>query len=571
MARLPHTRAAHYALLLTATAALTLPGLGSFSLWDIDEGLNAEAAREMLESGNWVVPTFNFKPRTAKPALLYWLQAFSYQRFGVNEFAARLPSALATAAAVLLTYELGRRMFAPSTGLLAGVVLVSTVQVCVLAHAATPDALLLACLMLTFWLFWTGYASGGRRWTWTVGLGCGLAVLAKGPVGLALPAAVIGYYLLAQRELRRLFDARLLGGLLLVVLVAGPWYALVGAETHGAFLRTFWRTENVGRFLSAMEGHSGPVVYYPLTILIGLAPWSIVLGAVVWEALREARRTEDRGQRTEDRGQRTEDSKDSLSSVLCPLSSDATRFLLCWAVVYVGFFSLAQTKLPNYVLPAYPPLALLTAHYLDRWRRGEVRPARWVLPVALGSLAAVGVVVAAGLLVAGGALAPAVLGDRAVAGLAGWAWVGLVPVLAAAAGVWCLRRERRAGLIAGLAAGAVAFVGLMATLPVRAVDAYKAPRPLVATAGACQPGEEVRVGCYAYFQPSLVFYCRREVSELLTEQQALEFLRSPLPAYLVCPATVGEALAARAAGACRMADRRPDLFRGTDIVILTNR
>src|SRR6516164_10699300 len=104
MLRIVHNRFFHYALLLITTAALTLPGLGSVSLWDIDEGLNAEAAREMLESGDWVVPTFNFKPRTAKPAMLYWLQAYSYRHFGVNEFAARLPSALATAAAVLLTY-----------------------------------------------------------------------------------------------------------------------------------------------------------------------------------------------------------------------------------------------------------------------------------------------------------------------------------------------------------------------------------------------------------------------------------------------------------------------------------
>src|SRR5947209_16621778 len=135
MARIWNNRFSHYVLLLTVTAALTLPGLGSISLWDIDEGLNAEAAREMLESGDWVVPSFNFKPRTAKPALLYWLQAISYDRLGVNEFAARLPSAVAGALAVLLTYELGRRMFSPVTALLAGTILISTVQVCVLSHA----------------------------------------------------------------------------------------------------------------------------------------------------------------------------------------------------------------------------------------------------------------------------------------------------------------------------------------------------------------------------------------------------------------------------------------------------
>src|SRR5947209_15740704 len=122
MARIWNSRLIHYLVLLAVTAALTLPGLGSISLWDIDEGLNAEAAREMLESGDWVVPTFNFKPRTAKPALLYWLQALAYRQFGVNEFSARLPSVIAGALAVLITYELGRRMFGSMTGLLGGVI-----------------------------------------------------------------------------------------------------------------------------------------------------------------------------------------------------------------------------------------------------------------------------------------------------------------------------------------------------------------------------------------------------------------------------------------------------------------
>src|SRR5437588_1640730 len=104
-------RLCHYFILILVCCLLYLPNLGGPSLWDIDEGLNAEAAREMLESGNWIVPTFNGQPRTAKPALLYWLQVAAYRRLGVTEFAARLPSALAALGTVLLTYELGRRMF----------------------------------------------------------------------------------------------------------------------------------------------------------------------------------------------------------------------------------------------------------------------------------------------------------------------------------------------------------------------------------------------------------------------------------------------------------------------------
>src|SRR5437660_1973618 len=113
-------RAGHYVLLAVIAAGLFLPNLGTPSLWDIDEGNNAEAAREMYESGNWIVPTFNYVLRVDKPALLYWLQMLGYHFFGINEFSARLPSALAALGAVLLTYELGRKMFSAAAGLFAG-------------------------------------------------------------------------------------------------------------------------------------------------------------------------------------------------------------------------------------------------------------------------------------------------------------------------------------------------------------------------------------------------------------------------------------------------------------------
>jgi 4-amino-4-deoxy-L-arabinose transferase-like glycosyltransferase len=550
MARVLNSRFAHYILLLTVTAALTFPGLGAISLWDIDEGLNAEAAREMLESGDWVVPTFNFKPRTSKPALLYWLQALAYQQFGVNEFSARLPSVLAAAAAVLLTYELGRRMFSRGVGVLAGVIAISTIQVSVLAHAATPDALLLAALMLTIWLFWTGAEHGSRRWTWAIGLGCGIAVLAKGPVGAVMPGAIIGYYFLARRQGRRLLDVRLLAGIGLTLVIAGPWYALVGAETRGRFLRAFWETENVGRFLAPMEGHSGSAAYYPLTVLIGLAPWSILLLPVLWDACRSV-------------SPRTDEHPADAGG-----ESAAVCFLICWVAVYVGFFSLAQTKLPNYILPAYPPLALLTARFLLRWRAGLAGAPRWMLPVGLAFLAVMGVGVAGGMIVIGGVLTPAALASQVVHGLARWAWIGAVPILGAAAGFWCLRRGWRTGLVASLTATAVAFIGLTSDRPLQALEARKACRPLVAAAGACRPADEIRIAYLAYFQPSLVFYCRREVSELYSPQQALDLLGGPLPAYVFCPAEIGDQLAL--AGAYRIAGRQPDLYRRFDVVVVTN-
>src|SRR5262249_46379283 len=257
------------------------------SLWDIDEGNNAEAAREMMDSGNWVIPTFNYKLRVDKPALLYWLQIAAYESFGVNEFAARLPSALAALISILLTYELGRRMFDAATGLLAAVILASSVAFCGAAHFANPDALLNACTILTFLIFWSSYARGGRAWLILGGISTGLAMLAKGPVGLVLPMAATGLFLLWEKKLKVLLDRRLLLGVVVFGLVAFPLYIWVGVDTKAEFLRGFFLKHNVDRFTSPMENHHGPIYYYAVVLIAGFLPWSVFLGVGLWYGSRQ--------------------------------------------------------------------------------------------------------------------------------------------------------------------------------------------------------------------------------------------------------------------------------------------
>src|SRR5262245_53604330 len=171
-------RAGHYLLFVALWAVACLPNLGGPTLWDIDEGLNAEAAREMLASGNYVVPTFNYRLRSAKPVLLYWLQVGSYQLFGVSEVAARLPSALATLLAVLAIYELGRALFGVRAALLAGVMLATTVSAIAAAHFANPDALLLAFTTWTMALYYRYWQTRRAWWLYGAAAACGLAVLA---------------------------------------------------------------------------------------------------------------------------------------------------------------------------------------------------------------------------------------------------------------------------------------------------------------------------------------------------------------------------------------------------------
>ncbi|MBX7105347.1 MAG: glycosyltransferase family 39 protein [Gemmataceae bacterium] len=531
----------HVLTLIAVWAALTLPSLGSTSLWDIDEGLNAEAAREMLESGNWIVPTFNFKPRTAKPALLYWFQATAYKHLGVTEFAARLPSAVAALGVVLLTYTLARRMFDPKTGLLAGIILATSIQFCLLAHAATPDMLLLFGVMLGLTLFWIGYEYDRRVWLVTCAVGSAFAVLAKGPVGVALPGLVIGLFLLSRGEVKRALDWRLAVGVLIFCVIALPWYVLVGSETRGAFLRGFWWNENVNRFLEPLENHRGPAFFYPLVLVIGLAPWCVFLVPTIWNAVREAR----------DHG----------------MARLPQRLLLVWAGAYLLFFTAAATKLPNYILPMYPPLAVLTARMLDNWRRGRLTLPAWIMPTCTACVALVGLVTATGLVTASGIIPLGVLKGNAIPGLERWAFVGLIPILTGAA-AWHYGRVRRpSAATVALSAGAVAYLGLMITFPTRTIDARKAPRDLLARAGLPIPESEIRLASYGYFQPSLVFYAQREVTPIDSAAAARAHLASPLKSFLIAPAKSWQEMQPQAG---RVLATHHDLYRNLDVVIVTN-
>jgi 4-amino-4-deoxy-L-arabinose transferase-like glycosyltransferase len=550
MGRWSHTRFADYALLTAVAAALTLPNLGAASLWDVDEGVNAEAAREMREADTWVIPTFNAELRTAKPVMLYWLQRASYAAFGVGEWSARLPSALAGWLTLLLTYELARRMFGRATGLLAGVVLASAAEFCVLAHAATPDATLLLFTVLTYFLFCVGQENGSRAWWVPTAAACGLAMLTKGPVGVALPGLVILLYFAWNRELGRLLDRRLGWAVLAFLLVAGPWYGLVTAETRGEWARAFFLNENVRRALTPMEDHRGSVFYHAAALLALFAPWSVFIAGAVWYGVKGCK-------------------KRPPTAVGGLDAARPHRFLVCWFAAYLVFFSLVSTKLPNYVLPLYPALAVLTARFLVRWCDDGLALPRWLMPAAVAATLLLAVGIGAGLLVAGGAVP--VAGARTFPGLDRWAVLGLVPLAGAGLMAWFLRKQDRRGFVTAAAVAAVAFIGLVAAFPPREMDRYKAPRELVRESGVGDPTRDVRVASLFWFQPSVVFYAGREVEQLPGPDQAAVFLANPKPGYLFVPAEVWNAMPKdRVKVPCREVARHFDFYRNCDVVVITN-
>jgi 4-amino-4-deoxy-L-arabinose transferase-like glycosyltransferase len=561
--RLNH-RAGHYLLLLTVCACLFLLNLGGPSLWDLDEGRNGTAAMEMYESGDWIVPKFNGKLRSHKPALLYWLQATAYGVFGaINEFAARLPSALAAMLSVLTAYELGRQLFNPGTGLLGGLVLASSTLFCASAHFANSDALLLTFTTATLLLVWIGATQHRRVVLAAAGVTIGLAVLAKGPVGVVLPAAVTFAFLIGTGRWRLLFDPVWWVTGFVCALVALPWYVLVTIDTRMEFLHEFFGTHNLERALTPMEAHGGPPWYYLAVVMIGLVPWSAFLGGAVWYGAWSTVRKPWCRVRAMWSGARDDEAEQSV---------DAYRFLACWIMVYLLAFTLAATKLPNYILPAMPPLALLIARVLDRWRRGVLQLPAWILPAGLATLVLVGGVTIFGLLLAGGVVEWKALRGRSWPGLEAWALLGTVPIAGAAAGAWCLWRRQRTGFVLVTVATALAFVIPLAAGGTSALNPYRAPRPLVAQSGALQRDQDIRVACYQLeFLPSLNFYVQRNVQYCDDPRQAAEFLAQPLQAYLFLPRAEWEKLTAEGLLHHRVVASHREMYRAGEVVVVTNR
>ncbi len=532
MSRRPPSCYRSVALVLLVAGIAFFTRLGAAQLWDRDEPRNARCACEMLASGDWVVPTFNGELRTHKPILLYWLMMSAYRVFGVNEFAARFWSAGLAVGTVLLTYALGQRLFGRATATWAGIVLATSLMFNVAAHAATPDSALIFCSTLALVCFaygvpreeWTPAsaespiarsAAGPLRWPWAVAAysALGLGVLAKGPIGLLLPlavwssfrwwstadrvgeparrpeggsrgratAAAIGAALRPRLHpthlARGVWELRPLTGVLLVLAVAAPWYLWVGIRTDGQWLREFLIEHNVGRALRPMEGHRGPTaLYYPVAILIGFFPWTaFTIPGLLW--LRAQR--------------------------LANGFPRSFHLLLAWIGIYVVAFSLASTKLPSYVTPTYPALALLCGHFLSTWPVTGAGAARWWPRWSAATLVLVGLVISISLPLAAHRFLP------------GEERLGLIGVTLCLGGLGAAHGFFQTDWQVGMrwfAATSLLFVlGLFAWVGPR-VSEHQRIQELLALAFA--NGESREVASFGIHEPSWVFYAGQQLPEL---------------------------------------------------------
>lgn len=324
-------------------------GLGSLPLIGPDEPRYAEVAREMLRSGDWVTPKLGGIGWFEKPALTYWLSAAGYKLFGVSEFSARFGIALTAAAGCLTVYLFGRRFRSARYGLLSASVLATCGLWPAFARGATFDlpvsvAMTLALLAFFAWESQGRGDAGGKGFWWLFCFSLGLAVLAKGLVGIALPGAIAVVYLLVTRRIRVVLDWKLLlGGAAVFLATAAVWYGPMIVRHGRMFIDEFFIAHHFQRYLSNKYRHPQPFYFFFVVALAGSFPWLFFLCSGAWQAARSWRRKFD------------------------PVEDGWRIFLWLWVLVPIVFFSFSGSKLPGYILPVFPAISMIVALELEKW------------------------------------------------------------------------------------------------------------------------------------------------------------------------------------------------------------
>ncbi|MBR8122770.1 glycosyltransferase family 39 protein [Burkholderia multivorans] len=338
-------------LLLVAFAVIWFTPLGMRHLIPSDEGRYAEMAREMFVTGDWITPRYNGYKYFEKPPLQTWLNALTFAWFGIGEWQARLYTALASFAGVLLVGFTGARLFNPLSGFLAAVVLASSPYWNLMGHFNALD------MGLAFWMALSLCAlllaqrpglrpAAVRGWMWLCWAAMAFAVLSKGLVGVILPGAVLVLYTLIARDWALWKRLYLVSGLVLFFAIATPWFVLV-QQRNPEFFNFFFIVQQFRRYLTPEQNRPGPFYYFVPVLLVGFLPWL----SVAWQSVRHA-----------------------LRMPRQPNGFSPMLVLLIWSAFIFLFFSASHSKLISYVLPVAPALALIIGAYLpllgaDRFRR----------------------------------------------------------------------------------------------------------------------------------------------------------------------------------------------------------
>lgn len=454
--------------------------IGDRPLHRADEARYAEIAREMAVTGDWITPRLNGFKYFGKPPLQLWATALAFTLSGVDEWAARFWTALTGLLGIAAAAFVATRLRGGAAGLCAAAMLASSLLYVAMGHIGTLDMGLTLFVSLAVFAFALAQRDGvdprtRRVWMLAAWASAALAVLSKGPIGIVLPAATVGAYVLIQRDWGLLRRLHLLPGGAIFLAISAPWFVAV-ASANAEYLRFFIVNEHLQRFLTKAHARYQPFWYFGPILLFGLAPWTLTAIASIAMAWNEGSAQRFR-----------------------PL-----RFLLVWSAVVFVFFSVSRSKLPSYIVPVLPALAVIGGCWL-------AAGGRRLIALQASLVAGFGAVAAS--------LAPSLAARRAGADLppeliaAYVPWLvaaGVALALCAAAAALLEWRERRVGGVIALACGGFLF-GQLAVAGYSSLSPVSSARDSAMQVRSRIP-ESAPVFSVASFDPSLPFYLGRTVT-----------------------------------------------------------
>lgn len=501
LARTPNQALLIFAL-LALSGLLFFIGLGDMGLTDRDEGRNAEAGREMFESGDRLTPTFNYELRVAKPVFLYWLMDVSYRLFGVNEFAARFPSAFFGVCLIVLQYCFLAYVRDQAVALFGALMLLLNIEILGLGRMALTDSVLIFFTTASLYGFWLGLHGEGpvRRWIWVFYIGMAIATLTKGPVGFVVPLVAVALYLTWTRRWRDYWRNGVpLAGTLLFLLLTLPWYVAM-FMVHGDAYASGAKAHTIGRFLSPMEGHSFTIFFYLPVLFLGFFPWSGFLPIPLYRTIKDWYQL-----------RRSAFQPDPART------SELELFAALWVIGVFVFFTASSTRLPHYIGPLFPAAALLTACFWSRCLKDPTTPgirASIHITTGLGYLLAIGF---ASLPTLYATFSSKMIREFP---LAGQIDLGTAPYVIAAVllvgmafvSYLGLNDTRRGGAFWAAGASFAVMILIVIVVAIPGLNEYfiAPPQVLAYTAGV-NLGPSDRLIAYGMTRPSTAFYAKRKV------------------------------------------------------------
>ena len=511
-----HLRLFFFVLLVAAVTPFFV-NLGDASIWDANEAFYVETPRQMLQSGDWINPSFNYEPRFNKPVLSYWIVGGLYRMFGVSVAVER--AAIAGAAMVMLiaVWFIARASSPePLAPLLATLGLAVGPRFFMFSRRIFVDMAVTAMMTLTllFFILAERYPARRRLFLVLMYLSVGLGVLTKGPVAAVIPFLVFVVYLAVHRELGRLREMMIPSGTLIALAVAAPWYIALYMQHGWTHITGFFIGENVGRFTETIGVQArGPHFYIPV-VLTDTLPWSLCLPAVVmtWRADR--------------RGDRQN------------ASVRIRTLLLLWIAIIVVFFSLSQTKQDLYIFPVVAAVAALGGDWVARALsvRGVPLQPDTAVPWFTGTMTVFGVVMS--LLGVGVLYLFSGAGTVYIDGARAAAMIAVVGGLVVAILPWLHRHA------VAVAAALVVLIAFNWILVVRALPDFERYKPVVPLSRIIEQraGPADVVAHFDVALPSMVYYLGRHIAGGLDEETFKGLLRSDRRVFAVLPADRYDAL-----------------------------